>query len=152
MLNHVGMANHLLSAYNFHGLLLTLWASFVSSVLVISEGIETWDTSVGKTLSYNHLSFPRCSFRCFFFCLISFCTYQKLSQGFAESYIKHYLCFFCSLCCTHKTSLTSSEYLGIASDEKPLSSQHEIWRFVNHTDPICFSHGLLHEVVCWCFF
>ena len=28
----------------------TLWESFVSIFLVISEGIETWDTSVGKTL------------------------------------------------------------------------------------------------------
>lgn len=50
MPNHMGMAKHLLSAYNFYGLLLNLWESFVSSVLVISEGIETWDTSVGKTL------------------------------------------------------------------------------------------------------
>ena len=93
---------------------------------------------MGKTLSYNHLSFLRCSSTCLFFLFDILLHLSKVESRFHWIGYQTLFVFFVLYVARIKLQLPLVNTLGLPL-LKPLSSQHEIWRFVNHTDPIALA-------------
>lgn len=138
MLNHVGTANHLLSAYNFHGLLLTrpfekvLFQVFWSFQKALKPETLRWEKLWAKvTFLFLDVHLDVCFFVWYPFAPIKSWVKVSLNR------ISNTISVVCSLCCTHKTSVSSGEYLSIASHQAAVKPTWNL-KICESYGPNCF--------------